>query len=198
MSPELHTTSLHDMLDRFRSGDATALDELIRRSEERLRLLARRMLHAFPDVRAHEQSGDVLQNALIRLTRALRDVDVRPNSTAEYFGLAAEQVRRALLDLARHHRRRSAVNQPLPPETSDPPDPRAADDTDLDRWAALHEAVEELPADPREVFRLKFYHGWTQAEIARLLDVSDRQVRRLWSDACLRLHELLGGNLPPE
>ena len=49
---------------------------------------------------------------------------------------------------------------------------------------------------PREVFGLTFYHGWTQAEIAMLLAVSERQVRRLWRQACLRLHELLRGDLP--
>jgi RNA polymerase sigma-70 factor (ECF subfamily) len=184
------------MLDRFRSGDTTALDELIRRSEERLRLLVRRMLHTFPDVRAHEQSGDVLQNALIRLTRALREV--RPDSTADFFRLAAEQVRRELLDLARYHRRRSGVNQPLPDGSSplDPIDPNAPDPRDLDRWQALHEAVNRLPGELREVFGLTFYHGWTQSEMARLLGVSDRQVRRLWRHACFRLNELLGGDLP--
>jgi RNA polymerase sigma-70 factor (ECF subfamily) len=71
-----------------------------------------------------------------------------------------------------------------------------ADPADLDRWHALHEAVEKLPAELREVFGLTFYHGWTQAEIAELLGVSDWQVRRLWRRACLRLHEMLGGDLP--
>jgi RNA polymerase sigma-70 factor (ECF subfamily) len=196
MSRVLHTASLHDMLDRFRSGETTALDELLLLSEVRLRLLVRRMLHAFPDVRAHEQSGDVLQNALIRLTRALREV--RPPSTAAFFGLAAEQVRRELLDLARYYRRRSGVSQPLPDGSSplDPIDPNAPDPRDLDRWQALHEAVERLPGELREVFGLAFYHGWTQSEMARLLGVSDRQVRRLWRQACFRLNELLGGDLP--
>jgi hypothetical protein len=42
MSRVLHTASLHDMLDRFRSGDVTALDELIRHSEEHLQLFRSR------------------------------------------------------------------------------------------------------------------------------------------------------------
>ena len=37
---------------------------------------------------------------------------------------------------------------------------------------------------------------WTQAEIAGVLAVSDRQVRRLWRRACLRLDELLAGDWP--
>jgi RNA polymerase sigma-70 factor (ECF subfamily) len=203
MSDALSTTSLLEMLARFQSGDAAALDELVRRTGERLERLARKMLRGFPAVRAREQTGDLLQNALVRLSRSLREV--RLASTADFFRLAAEQVRRELLDLARYHRRRSAVNQPLPPVSLgassaapfDPPDPNVPDSADLDRWHALHEAVERLPVDLREVFGLTFYHGWTQAQIAGLLGVSDRQVRRLWRDACLRLHDLLGGNLPP-
>jgi RNA polymerase sigma-70 factor (ECF subfamily) len=184
------------MLTRYRDGDTAALDELLRRIGERLEGMARKMLRGFPVVREREQTDDVLHNALLRLTRALREV--RPSSTADFFGLAAEQLRRALLDLARYHRRRAGVNQPLPDGSSplDPIDPNAADPRDLERWQALHEAVEHLPAELREVFGLTFYHGWTQAEIATLLGVSDRQVRRLWRQACLRLNELLAGDLP--
>jgi RNA polymerase sigma-70 factor (ECF subfamily) len=184
------------MLTRYREGDTAALDELLRRIGERLERLAGKMLRGFPGVREREQTDDVLQSALLRLTRALRAV--RPASTADFFGLAAEQIRRELLDLARYHRRRAGVNQPLPDGSGplDPIDPNAPDPQDLGRWSALHEAVERLPSELREVFALTFYHGWTQAEIAALLAVSDRQVRRLWRRACLRLNELLAGALP--
>jgi RNA polymerase sigma factor (sigma-70 family) len=197
MSTDLRTASLHDMLGRFQAGDDAALDELIRRTSDRLDRLARKMLRGFPLVRAREQTQDILQNALVRLTRSLREV--RPASIADYFRLAAEQVRRELLDLARFHRRRIAVNHTLAP--ADVPDlnsPHGGDmAADLERWHAFHEAVEQLPAALREVFGLKFYHGWTQVQIAELLGVSDRQVRQLWRDACLRLNDLLGGDLPP-
>jgi len=194
MSPDLRTVSLHEMLDRFQGGDPAALDELIRRTGDRLERLAGKMLLGFAAVRAREQTSDVLQNALVRLARMLREV--RPPSMADFFRLAAEQIRRELLDLARYHRRRSGVNEPFPSASFDPPDAGAPDSSDLDRWHALHEAVERLPDNLREVFGLSFYHGRTQAEIAELLGISDRQVRRLWRDACLRLNEILGGNLP--
>jgi RNA polymerase sigma-70 factor (ECF subfamily) len=181
---DLHTASLLDLVARFQAGDNTALDGLIRRAEERLELFTRRMLVHFPAVQAREQSADVLQNALVRLVRALRQET--PQSVKDFFRLATVQIRRELLDLARRHARRPALGL-----TADPPD-LADDSTELDRWTALHEAVEGLPADRREVFGLAFYHGWTQVQIAELLGVSDRQVRRLWIDACLRLKEAVG------
>ncbi|HEX5271684.1 MAG TPA: sigma-70 family RNA polymerase sigma factor [Gemmataceae bacterium] len=201
MSRELSNSSLDEMLTRFHSGDERALDELIRRLGDRLDRLARKMLRGFPLVRAREGSDDVLQSALVRLTRSLRQV--RPASTADFFRLAAAQIRRELLDLARYHRRRLPVN-PITsaaepngagPPPFDPPD-NHAEATNMERWEALHEAVERLPDEAREVFGLTFYHGWTQQQIADVLGVSERQVRRRWRDACLRLNDLLDGELP--
>jgi hypothetical protein len=101
---ELHTTTLRDLIARFQAGEISALDALIRRTQERLEQFVRRMLGGFPGVRAREQVEDVLQNTLIRLTRALRQ-EVPP-SVADFFGLAALHLRRELLDLARSHARR--------------------------------------------------------------------------------------------
>jgi RNA polymerase sigma-70 factor (ECF subfamily) len=185
---ELGTSTLHDLIARFQGGDNGALDVLIRRTEERLAQFTRRMLSTFPAVRAKEQTDDILQEVLIRLTRALRQE--MPRSVQEFYNLAAVQIRRELIDLARSHARRPSVGL-----SADAPAP-ADDSSELDRWAALHEAVERLPADRREVFSYTFYHGWTQSQIAELLGVSDRQVRRLWIDACLRLKQAVG-NLPP-
>src|SRR6476646_8282920 len=102
MDSDLQTASLHDLVERHRAGDRAALNALIRRTAERLERLARKMLGSFPAVRAREQTGDVLQSALIRLTRALGEVT--PASVRDYYRLAAEQLRRELLDLARRHR----------------------------------------------------------------------------------------------
>src|SRR5437868_1221947 len=101
MNESLHSSSLHRLVDRHRTGDRTALDELVRRCGQRLERLARRMLRSFPAVQAREQADDVLQNALLRLDRALREVT--PGGTAGFVGLAAEMIRRELLDLSRFH-----------------------------------------------------------------------------------------------
>ena len=66
-------------------------------------------------------------------------------------------------------------------------------DSDLDLWHDLQEAVGQLPVDQREVFALRFYHGWDQGQIAELLQVSTKTVGRMWVRAQLRLGELLGG-----
>jgi RNA polymerase sigma factor (sigma-70 family) len=198
MNTPLDTVAIDDLLDRARAGCPAAWDELLRRSERRLEHLARRMLRGFPAVRRAEDTADVLQGAMIRLMRALRAV--RPASTREYFGLAAEQIRRELLTLADHHRRpcRSPGGPvvSLSPSASHPAhDPIAASPPyeDLERWAAFHQAVAGLPIEQREVFMLTFYQGWAQPRIADLFGVDERTVRRRWQAACLRLNEQLGG-----
>jgi hypothetical protein len=45
---ELHTTTLRDLIARFQAGENSALDPLIRRTQERLEQFARRMLGSFP------------------------------------------------------------------------------------------------------------------------------------------------------
>ena len=196
MPEPLNTAALDDLLARARGGDSAAWDDLLRRSHQRLEHLARRMLRGFPGVRRAEQTGDVLQGALVRLLRALRTVS--PGSTRAFFGLAAEQIRRELLDLAHRHRARRGPLQvglvALSPSgaaglSDTPPD-------DLDHWAAFHEAVAKLPGDERDVFMLAFYQGWKQADIAALFQVDERTVRRRWQAGCLRLNERLGGWLP--
>lgn len=58
--------------------------------------------------------------------------------------------------------------------------------------ASMHEAIEKLPEDLREVFEMTFYQGMTQEEMASVLDVSTKTIKRRWRDARLALQELLG------
>jgi RNA polymerase sigma-70 factor (ECF subfamily) len=193
----LHTTQLRRWVERIRAGDLAAREEMLRAVHARLERLARKMLRRFPTVGRWEESGDLLQNAVLRLLRALEEVE--PTSVRNFFGLAAEQMRRELLDLARRYRsqRINGPSHAADRERSDArvssPDPPAAeeDPDDLEKWCAFHEAVERLPVERREVVDLIYYHGWTQAEVAEHLCMSKRTVQRHWSAALLKLHALL-------
>jgi len=206
-SKSFATLTMQNLVDRIQEGDAAAQDELLRRVGDRLERLARKMLQSFPGVKRWEQTDDVLQNSLMRLLKALKAV--RPENTRAFFGLATEQLRRQLLDLNRHYKGvlghgSNLVDQPAAGNDKttlpllDPADRATGPDqiAELDRWQALHEAVETLPLEEREVFGLVFYHNWTQPQIAELLQVNERTVRRYWQSVCLRLNELLGGDLP--
>ena len=150
--PAAQTTQMVDWLDRMRAGDAAARDELIRGFQGRLEMLARKMVGRDRRVARWVDAEDVLQNALLRLLRALETI--QPNSTRAFFGLAAEQIRRELLDLARHYyglEGEGANHDSVGarPDDSRPVlDPPAPDSSanDLERWTRFHEEVERLPA----------------------------------------------------
>ena len=94
------TTVMVKLLERMHGGDRAARDELIRAFQTRLEHLARKMLTRYPKVGRWVEVEDVLQGSLLRLLRALESI--QPTSTRAFFGLAAEQMRRELLDLGRH------------------------------------------------------------------------------------------------
>lgn len=189
------TRVLTDRVDKARSGDAAAINDLLTLCSDRLERLARKMLRTFPEVRKHDQTVDVLQGAMIRLIRALREV--KPTSTREFFGLAAVQIRRELIDLARRYAARAAMLTPMPDDAEEPTAPELTA-RELERWQAFHEAVEKLPTEEREVFSLAYYHDWTHEQMAAAFGVTDRTIRRWWKSACDQLTEALGGELPVE
>jgi RNA polymerase sigma-70 factor (ECF subfamily) len=196
VNDSLKTTELHDLVDRIQAGDREAANALIHRSAERLENLARKMLRDFPAVRRWEQTGDVLQNALTRLLRTLRDVT--PDNVTGYFRLAAQAVRRELLDMVRRYTGPGGGNHESlpdgPPQQYAPAAP--AEVRNLERWAAFHEAVERLPDEDRGLIELGYYEGLEKDEMARLLGVDVRTVRRWWNRATRRLAEALGDDIP--
>src|SRR5262245_42924607 len=175
------STQLHQFLTRMQAGDETARNELFRHMTGRLERLTRKMLHHFPGVRRWAGTDDVLQSALIRLLRTLQAV--RPSTPRDFLGLAAEQIRRELIDLARHyygphglganHASRGGSRDPLPAHPAPAEEPSA-----LSAWCEFHEQVRHLPPDEREVVDLLFYQELTQGEAAELLQVTKRTVQR--------------------
>lgn len=195
-------SGLRSCLSRFRGGDASALNELVLFASKRLEILTRQMLRDYPRVRRWAQTDDVLQNALVRLCRALESVQIA--DAQEFYRLAATQIRRELLDLARHysgplnaaaHHESWAGDPGQAQRAPDAPD-ATHDPTTLADWSDFHAQVAALPDDEREVFGLIFYHGMTQEDAADVLGVAVRTVQRRWQTAMLALHKVRNGEAP--
>jgi RNA polymerase sigma factor (sigma-70 family) len=199
---EDQTVEIQRLVDRLRDGDAPARDALIAAASARLERLTRKMLGGFPEVKRWEQTDDVLQNALMRLHRALGSVC--PESSLHFYRLAAEQIRRELIDLARRYRGAHGLGAnhasvgggesgsmgPASPAGS------TLEPGALAEWTEFHDRIATLPEEERQVVDLLFYQGLSQAEAAGLLGVTDRTVKRRWQSARLALFEALGGRLP--
>lgn len=204
--PEPDASRLSSALQRLAAGDLTARDQIIEACADRLRVLAHRMLARFPRVRRWDDTDDVFQNAAMRLHRALGEVPI--DSPRSIMALAATQIHRELIDLARRYGGPSsfAANHatqggqqssasgsgglPGIPEAPEPADP-------LERWTQFHEAIAALPAELREVFHYVWYLDADQKSIAALLGCSERTVKTRWREARESVRAALEGQ-PPE
>lgn len=198
------TVRIERCLARLRTDDAAVRGELLEYARRRLELLAERMFTRFPRLHPHEETADLLQEAMLRLWRSLEEVG--PTTVASFMGLAALQMRRALFDLARtHFGRERGGDQPndrriVSANNGHSFERHPADSTwspdELACWSEFHQAADALPEPERTAFDLLYYHELLQPEVAELMQVSERQVRRYWQSARRELHRVLEGMLP--
>lgn len=195
------TILFQNSLDRLKQGDSTASGELISSVSRRLIVLAHRMLRDGARVSQSEQSDDVLQQAAIRLQVRLADVVAK--TPQDFLRLAASQVRRELMDLARHdfsHSGSGANHADTSPGTDNANsstvdievETTCCNPQQLAVWTNFHQAVELLPEVEQRVVDLLWYHELSPAAAAEILQVPERQVRRYWQTARLALQKKVG------
>lgn len=193
---------LQHCLDRLLEGDESARADLLDATCDRLRRLTRKMVRDFPSVRRWEETDDVFQNSMLRLCRALETLT--PHNVTEFIGLAALQIRRELLDLARHYYGRNGIgaNHGSGALFDDSemgsmhPQESTLEPQRLAMWYEFHLQVEALPQDERQLFDLLWYQGLPQLEVANLLGVTERTIQRQWQNVRLRVHREMKRSLP--
>lgn len=193
-------TPIQSCLNRLAAGDPSARADLFRLSRDRLHAMTRATMTRFPRLRRWVESDDVLQNALLRLDRTLEKMPVE--SVRVFLAAAGLNIRRELLDLVRHYfgEHGAGTRHGTPPAAGPRPEEAAGTDRDdpslVAQWAEMHEQVDGLPADEREVFVLRVYQGMTVAEVAGAINTSERTVKRRWARARVWLANRLGQELP--
>ena len=171
-SPQIVTQLLLD----WSHGDQAALDKLMPLVYEELHRLAQRYMR-------RESPGHTLQTTALVNEAYLRLIDqrqVRWQNRAHFFAIAAQLMRRILLDRARRRRyikRGGGARQVSLDEAADVFQERSAD------LVALDEALSRLAdLDPRKgrVVELRFFGGLSVEETAEALNVSPETVMRDW------------------
>lgn len=168
-------------------GDQAALDKLLPLVDEELRRLAGRYMR-------RESPGHTLQtSALVNeaYLRLIEQKSVNWQNRAHFFGIAAQLMRRILVDHARRRQyaKRGGGAQKAPlDEAAMAPQERAAE------LVALHEALTQLAAmDERKgrIVEMKFFGGLTTEEVAEVLKVTPRTIEREWRKAKAWLHHAI-------
>ena len=164
------------LLEAMDSGEPATAEQLLPLVYDNLRRLARQKLVQEPPGQTL-QATELVHEVWIRLLGRERD---HYTGQRHFFLAAAEAMRRILVDRARRKRRvkRGEGQRPLDLDAVDlPVEP---DDESL---LLVHDAVERLAAhDPQkaDIVKLRYFAGLGRAEVARLLDLSEKTVTRHW------------------
>ena len=182
---------LTQLLLDWGEGDTAALDKLMPMVYDELRRLARNYLR-------QERPDHTLQPTALVNEAYLRLVDQRQakwQNRAQFMGIAAQLMRRILVDHARRHRaakRGGTDRQRLSFMNAARIDGKP--DADL---LAMHDALNELSAiDPQQsrIVELRFFGGLSIPETATVLGVGHATVERDWKLARAWLRRKLEGH----
>jgi RNA polymerase sigma-70 factor, ECF subfamily len=167
------------LLRQLRSGNQNAVAELVPLLYDELRRIASRYLQRErPDHTL--QATALVHEAYLRL---VDQKDVEWQNRSHFFGVAAQQMRRILVDYARAHHA-AKRGGPLPKISLD--DALAIAEGRTGDLLELDEALTRLSSiDPQQVriIELRFFAGLTIEETADLLDISPATVKREWTTA---------------
>ena len=173
------------LLAAWGDGDQAALDQLVPLVHDELRRIARGYMR-------RERAGHTLQTTALVNEAYLRLVDqrsVRWQNRAHFFAIAAQLMRRILVDYARQHVSRKRGGGAIQVTLAEAESLPTAREPDL---IALDEALLSLAEiDPRKsrVVELRFFGGLSIEETAEVLKVSPTTVEREWTTAKAWLHK---------
>jgi RNA polymerase sigma factor (TIGR02999 family) len=168
-----------DLLAAWSDGDRDALDRLLPLVERELHRLAHHYM-------SRERPDHTLQTSALVNEAYLKLVDqtrVRWQNRAHFFAIAAQTMRRILIDHARRRRydKRGGGAHALPlDEAAHVSDERAAELVALDDALKLLQDVDERKA---RVVELRYFGGLSIEETAEVLKVSPDTVGREWRRA---------------
>jgi len=171
--------NITELLVGYGRGDKEALDQLMPIVYEELRRQAARYLR-------REQAGHTLQTTALIHEAYVRLVDQRAvqwQNRAHFFGVAAQMMRRILVDHARTKKRVKRGGSDIRVSLAGANVAVKGQDLDV---VALDEALSRLAQIDEQqsrVVELRYFSGLTVEETAEVMGISKATVKRDWSVA---------------
>jgi len=189
MAKPLPPADVTALLVDWSKGDRQALEEVMPLVYDELRRLAGSYLR-------RERSEHTLQSTAIvheAFLRLVNQRDVRWQSRAHFYGIAAQMIRRILVDHARSHQAEKRGACALRVELEEGMAVSSQQEVDL---VGLDVALEKLAAlDERQsrIVEMRFFTGLSVEETAEVTGLSTATVKREWSSARAWLYREMTG-----
>jgi RNA polymerase sigma factor (TIGR02999 family) len=188
-------TDITQILLDVERGDPSAAEQLLPLVYEELRKLAAVRL-------ANERPGQTLQaTALVHdayLRLAGGSGEQHWENRGHFFAAAAESMRRILVENARRKKRIKHGGQMSRRDLDDAEIVAPEIHEDLISLDVALDRLKAVDSQALELVHLRYFAGLSNAEAAKLLDVSPRTADRLWAFARAWLHqEIAGVNAEP-
>lgn len=178
-----------ELLIDWGKGDKEALDQLVPLVYDELRRQAGRYLR-------HERAGHTLQTTALIHEAYMRLVDQRNvhwQNRAHFFGIAAQLMRRILVDHARHKKRAKRGGSDVRVSLAEATVTTTGQDLDVIALDAALDQLANIDEQQSKVVELRFFSGLTVDETAEVLGISPATVKRDWSMAKAWLHREISG-----
>ena len=181
---ESHATDVTLLLSQLTEGNQEAAERLIPLVYDELKRLARSYM------RRERQDHTLQTTALVHeaYLKLVRQQSTNWQGRSHFFGIAAQLMRRILIDHARAHLRakRGGAHVVLPLNEALAFSPEHSEDL-----LKLDEALQRLSKLDRrqgQIVELRFFGGLSVEETAEFLDISPKTVKRDWAVAKAWLH----------
>ena len=165
------------LLVAWSNGDEAARDELIPLVYEELHRLAHRYMNR--ERPAHTlQTSALINEAFVRL---VGQRDVHWQNRSHFFGIAAQMMRRVLVDYARSRQYQKRGGDPVQVSLNEE---LMVSNEETAEVVALDDALKRLATfDQRkcQIVELRFFAGLSVEEAAQVLDISSATVKRDWT-----------------
>lgn len=173
------------LLNRWQAGDKAALDNLIPMVYQELRQLAKAQLKRNNN---SIQCTELVSEAYMRLVDTQ---NINYNDRTHFFSMAARTMRRVLVDSYRKKQANKRGNNQTLLTFYDDSNAENKQTIKLDELEEALLKLEKLDATQAEIVTLRFFGGLKSQEIADVLNISTRTIRREWAMARIWLHRQL-------
>ena len=167
------------LLKKIEQGDKSALDQLFPLVYEELRRLAGSYLRG-------ERGNHTLQATALVHEAYMRMVNQREvdwHNRAQFFGLAAQMMRRILVNYANQHHAQKRGGHETCLSLDEALGFAAKKDVDVQALDAALNALAAIDETQSRIVELRFFAGLTVEEVADVMQVSPETIKRKWRTA---------------